>query len=122
MPYNFQAMIQINFNDKKFILLENSENGKVNGDTKFHYEQEGSFVSADYYGGSIKYGKIIALLKDDELDMLYQCLTIDNELKAGKAKARVSFNDKGKMLLSLNWQWLNQETSKTGESEYIEID
>ena len=80
-------MDNYNFNNKTFVLLENSENGKVNSDTVFKYKQEGNIVTADYSGGTVIYGKIIAVLKGDVLDMLYQCVTTDNELKAGKAIA-----------------------------------
>ena len=71
-------MKTINFNNKRFILIDNSENGKVNLDTIFEYKQAGNLVTADYYGGSVKYGKIIAHIQNDKLEMLYQCLTIDN--------------------------------------------
>ncbi len=113
-------MSTFNFNNKRFALIENSENGQVNLDTVFEYKQENNLVTADYYGGSIRYGKIIAVLKHDELDMLYQCLTTDNQLKAGKAKAKVSLTDSGKMKLSLDWQWLTGGNEK-GRSEYVEI-
>lgn len=113
-------MKKFDFNNKKFVLLENSENGKVNTETIFEYKQNGNLVTADYKGGSIKYGKIIAFLKNDELDMLYQCLTTENDLKAGKALAKISANEEGKIKLSLDWQWLNNNTEK-GKSQYIEL-
>ncbi len=76
-------------------------------------------VTADYYGGNIIYGKIIAQLRDDKLHMLYQCLTMDNELKAGKALAQVGFNENNKIKLKLNWEWLEDNQEK-GVSEYVE--
>ena len=51
--------------------------------------------------------------------MLYQCLTIDNELKAGKAKAEVSLSETGKIRLKLNWEWLGDK-NESGVSEYLE--
>ncbi len=112
-------MQQFDFNNKTFSLIENSEKGKVNSDTIFKYKQDGNIVTADYYGGSVKYGKIIAHLKDNKLDMLYQCITTENELKAGKAIAKISLTEDHKIKLALNWQWLNKE-QETGVSEYIE--
>ena len=82
-PNNSRPMKTLNFNNKKFALLGNSTNGKVDTDTIFIYKQKGNLVTADYHGGSIKYGKIIALLNKDKLDMLYQCLTTDNPAKGG---------------------------------------
>lgn len=114
-------MNNFNFDNKKFALIQNSESGQVNSETIFEYQQKDNLVTADYHGGTIKYGKIIANLKNDELNMLYQCLTTDNELKAGKAIAKISFSDKGKIKLSLDWEWLTNGSEK-GNSEYIEIE
>lgn len=112
-------MSKFNFDNKLFSLVENSEKGKVNSETIFKYKQEGNLVTADYYGGSIKYGKIIATLKNDKLDMLYQCITTENELKAGKAIAVISLTKDNKIKLKLNWKWLG-ENNESGISEYIE--
>lgn len=113
-------MKNFNFDNKKFVLLENSENGSVDQSTIFEYKQQGNLVTADYFGGTIKYGKIIAYLNGDELSMLYQCATTGNQLKAGKAIAKISEHKSGKIKLSLDWEWLGESSDK-GKSEYIEI-
>jgi hypothetical protein len=113
-------MSEYNFNNKTFVLLQNSIAGEVTTQTIFKYQQTGNLVTADYTGGSILYGKIIALLNGNHLEMLYQCVTTENELKAGKALAAITLNTEGKIKLSLNWQWLTGK-NETGESEYIEI-
>ena len=112
-------MTAIDFNNKTFSLIENSENGKVNSETIFKYKQEANLVTADYYGGSIIYGKIIAKLQGDQLSMLYQCLTKEYELKAGRAIAEISLTESKKIKLKLNWEWLGDKNEK-GISEYIE--
>lgn len=112
-------MKSYNFHNKTFSLIQNSEKGEVDSETVFKYQQDGNLVTADYHGGTVKYGKIIAHLKNDELDMLYQCITTTNELKAGKAIAKISITNKNKIKLTLNWQWLDTNT-ETGVSEYIE--
>jgi hypothetical protein len=114
-------MNKFDFNNKRFALIENSDNGQVNTETIFNYKQENNLVTADYFGGTITYGKIIAELKDNELNMLYQCLTTDNQLKAGKAIAQIGLTENGKIKLSLNWEWLTNGNDK-GKSEYIEIE
>jgi hypothetical protein len=108
-----------NFNNKTFSLVTNSEKGTVDSNTIFEYKQNGNLVTADYFGGTILYGKIIAKLKDDQLEMLYQCITRDNELKAGKAIAEISKTENNKIKLKLSWQWLDKNEEK-GISEYIE--
>lgn len=112
-------MKKIDFTNKKFFLVKNSENGEVDSETVFEYQQDGNLVTADYYGGAIKYGKIIAHLKDDTLIMMYQCITLEYELKAGKAIAKITFTKNNKIKLSLNWEWLH-EKNKKGTSEYIQ--
>ncbi|WP_406682825.1 hypothetical protein N1F78_08985 [Seonamhaeicola sp. MEBiC1930] len=112
-------MQEFNFNNKTFSLVENSAKGQVNTDTSFKYKQDGNLVTADYYGGSVRYGKIIGHLKKDKLIMLYQCITNKDELKAGKATATISLNKENKIRLTLNWEWLNNN-KETGVSEYIE--
>ena len=112
-------MTEINFNNKTFSLIENSENGKVNTDTVFEYKQSGDLVTADYYGGSIQYGKIIAHLNGDKLEMLYQCITQDNELKAGRAIADITLNSENKIIMKLNWEWLGDK-KENGISTYLE--
>jgi hypothetical protein len=114
-------MKHFDFNNKKFALIQNSENGQVNTETIFEYKQNGNLVTADYFGGTIKYGKIIADLQGDKLSMLYQCITTENELKAGKAIAQISVSENEKINLKLNWEWLNNGNDK-GTSEYVEID
>lgn len=112
-------MEAFNFNDKTFLLVKNSQAGTVDAQTVFRYRQSGSLVTADYEGGSIKYGKIIAILRGSELEMLYQCITKDDELKAGKAIADVSKTENGKLKLKLRWEWLD-ENGECGISVYIE--
>lgn len=108
-----------NFNNKIFYLLANSAEGTVNRDTVFKYRQDGDLVTADYSGGTIRHGSIIARLKGDQLHMLYQCLTVDGELKAGSAIAEITVSEAGKLKLQLAWEWLNGD-KQSGVSTYVE--
>ncbi len=109
---------KIDFNNKVFKLVQNSDHGSASDQTKFIYKQDGNLVTADYYGGEVRYGKIIAELKNEKLHMIYQCMTTTNELKTGKALADITLDDKGKIKLKLNWEWLTSQ--EKGVSEYIE--
>lgn len=113
-------MEEFNLHNKQFALLQNSDTGEVNSDTIFKYQQKGNLVTADYVGGTITYGKIIAHLEGNQLQMLYQCYTNTNELKAGQAVAIISKTADEKLQLNLNWEWLNG-TKEKGESCYIEV-
>ena len=109
----------IDFNNKTFSLIGNSENGEVTDETIFKFSQRDQLVTAYYYGGSIRLGKIIARLHGKKLHMLYQCMTTDNELKAGKAVADIRFTQQHKIKLELNWEWLEGQKD-SGTSVYLE--
>ena len=113
-------MKKINFNNKNFVLLKNTKSGTVNSDTVFKFMQKGNLVTADYHGSMVTYGKIIAYLEKDTLEMLYHCLTAENELKAGKAQAKISLTEDQKITLRLDWKWLTGDKSH-GESIYSEV-
>ena len=110
-------MKNLNFNNKKFSLVQNSKTGKVSSETIFFFKQEKDLVTADYHGGQISYGTILALFHTDKLVLLYQCVTNGGLLKA---VAKVSYTKNQKIRLKMNWEWITGEISK-GESEYIEI-
>ncbi len=107
------------FNNKTFSLLKNSELGEVSDDTIFKYQQSDDLVTADYFGGTVRYGKIIARLDGDFLHMLYQCLTTEGELKAGMATAKITKTKDDKLQLHLDWHWMQAGTEK-GISKYVE--
>lgn len=112
-------MKTIDFNNKTFLLVDNSDHGTVNNDTVFRYQQKNAIITATYDGGSIKYGKILAKQVNTRLEMLYHCVTTQNELKAGKAVADISFSPNNKIILRLQWEWLNNNKEK-GTSTYLE--
>ncbi len=107
------------FDNKRFTIVQNSANGKADAQTQFRFSQEGDLVTAEYFGGDIRSGKIIAKLIGNQLDMRYQCITSSGELKSGKAMADISVDDRGKIRLHLDWEWLDGDGSG-GRSEYVE--
>jgi len=104
---------------KTFRAIANSTNGTISTDTTM------TFVSEDergilgvYAGGTIRTGQVLARRTDDgTVEMLYQCVTLSNELKAGRAIARFSLSPDGKLYMHLDWQWLTGDQSE-GVSEW----
>ena len=105
---------------KTFRAIANSSNGTINTDTTM------TFVSEDergilgvYGGGAIRTGQVVAQRKDHStVEMLYQCVTVTNELKAGRALARFSHTPDEKAYMRLDWEWLTGDQSR-GSSEWI---
>lgn len=118
--------MKLSLDNRVFIPVENSDNGVVNGRTRFHFWQEGMVFYADYFGGDVREGHIIGQFtnesQDENLvgDMLYHCLTTDKTLKAGKARAVFSKMDDGRVAFNLDWEWINGDHS-WGQSRYEEV-
>lgn len=110
----------MNLDNKKFITTEN-KNGLSTNETVFHYFQKGQVITGQYKGGAIQEGFIVGKQTDDsKIELIFQCLTKDGELKVGESKGVVSKNINGKLELSFEWNWLNGDLSG-GESHYTEI-
>ena len=104
---------------KTFRALANSSNGTIGTDTTM------TFVSDDergirgvYAGDTIETGQVVARRRDHgTLEMLYQCITVSQELKAGRALARFSHAPDETLCMHVDWQWLTGDQSG-GVSEW----
>lgn len=111
----------MNINNKKFITTEN-KSGLSSNETIFHYFQNGNTITGKYKGGTILEGFIVGKkTSSNQVELLFQCLTEENELKVGESKGVISENKNGKLKLKFDWNWLNGDLSG-GKSEYIEIE
>ena len=105
---------------KTFRVIENSSNGTINTDTTMTFVSEDERGILGFYtGGTIRAGQVVARRKDDcTVEMLYQCVTVSHELKAGRALARFSHTADKTLCMHLDWQWLTDDQSG-GVSEWI---
>jgi hypothetical protein len=111
----------INYDNKTFRALSNSENGEVNEETIFEYQHEGKLVSATYSGGSIVFGHLIALVNEDgSLDMRYHHLNILGDLMTGICRSVPQILPNGKIRLYEKWKWTCADESE-GESVLEEL-
>jgi hypothetical protein len=111
----------IDFNNKKFRSIETTANGEVSGDTIFHYWQEGNVVWANYKGGNITFGNLVAKTdRNGNLDMRYQHVNGEGEIQTGKCKSTPEILEDGKIRLHESWEWTSGDLSK-GESIVEEI-
>jgi hypothetical protein len=113
--------MKINYNNRKFASVANSETGEVSSETTFHYHQKDNLVWAEYTGGEIVFGTLIAkVLENDVLEMRYQHLNQHGELMTGKCTSTPEIIENGKIRLYEKWQWTSGDFS-TGESVIEEI-
>lgn len=103
----------INYNGKTFKSVDTSENGEVNAETTFTYYQKGQIVWADYSGGGIVKGNLIATADSDgNLDMRYQHFNENNELMTGICISRPEVLANGRIRLHEQWEWTCKDYSK----------
>lgn len=104
------------YDGKIFRSTTNTNNGEVSSATVFHYHQNGNIVTADYGGGSIVRGSLIAVVQtDNSLDMRYQHVNTRGELMTGMCLSRPEHLSDGRLRMHEKWQWTCGDQS-SGES------
>jgi hypothetical protein len=103
----------MNYNDKKFRPISNSDNGETSGDTIFHYKQLGQVLTAEYSGGKIKYGHLVGLVDTNgNIDMRYHQINEKDELMTGVCQSKPEMLENGKIRLHETWEWTSGDRSK----------
>lgn len=105
---------------KTFRSVQNTDNGEVGAETVFHYHQSGQVVWAEYAGGSVVRGHLIAnVLPDGRLDMRYHHINRAGEIMLGTCLSTPGLAEDGRLLFQEEWQWLCGDGS-AGRSTIIE--
>jgi hypothetical protein len=103
----------INYNDKIFRPVVNSENGETSNDTVFIYKQIGNILTSEYSGGKIINGHLIGLVNENgEIEMRYHQVNQKGELMTGICKSKPEILENGKIRLHETWQWTSGDKSK----------
>jgi len=114
-------MSEINYDGKQFSVIENSESGEASTDTIFRFHQKDDMVWADYMGGEVVLGSLIAKSDDEgNLDARYQHINREGELKTGVCTSKAEMLDDGRIRLQEKWRWTSGDESE-GESVIEEI-
>ena len=103
----------MNYNDKKFRPISNTENSETSNETLFHYKQVGTILTAEYSGGKIKQGHLIGLVDQlGTIEMRYHQINDKNELMTGICISKPEILENGKIRLHENWEWTSGDKSK----------
>lgn len=114
-------MKPINYNERLFRTINNSDNGEVNQETIFKYFQRDHIVWADYSGGGIVSGHLIATIESNgDLDMRYHHINANNEIMTGRCRSKPERLENGKLRMYEEWEWTCKDRSK-GSSIIEEI-
>ena len=111
----------MNYHDKKFRPISNTENGETSNETLFHYKQVGNILTSEYAGGKIKYGHLIGLVDNaGKIEMRYHQVNENGELMTGICSSTPEMLANGKIRLHESWEWTSGDRSK-GESIIEEL-
>jgi hypothetical protein len=113
--------MRINYHDKTFRPVSNSENGETSAETVFHYKQDGNILTSEYSGGKIKKGLLIGLVDAaGQIEIRYSQVNEQDELMTGICVSTPEILPNGKIRLHESWRWTSGDCSK-GNSVIEEI-
>jgi hypothetical protein len=103
----------MNYNNKKFRPIQNSENGETSAETIFEYKQEGNILTSEYAGGQILKGHLIGLVdENDNIQIRYHQVNKKGELMTGICFSNPEILENGKIRLHETWEWTSGDFSK----------
>jgi hypothetical protein len=115
------SLKMIDYNNKIFKSVTNTANGEVGNETLFRYKQKDKVVWAEYSGGAIIKGFLIAkVLENNALDMRYEHINQAGELMTGVCLSIPEILTDERVRLHEKWQWTSGDFS-SGESIIEEI-
>ncbi|GGD74640.1 hypothetical protein GCM10011514_43360 [Emticicia aquatilis] len=110
-----------NYHQKTFKSISNTDNGEVGQETLFYYQQQENVVWAEYSGGEIMKGFLVAkVLENHTLDMRYEHINQAGEIMTGICVSTPEILPDGRIRLHEKWQWTSGDLS-SGESIIEEI-
>jgi hypothetical protein len=102
----------INYNNKTFRPVSNTENGETSDATVFLYKQEGNIITSSYSGGKIYSGHLIGLVDSNGvIKMSYHQINNKYELMTGICTSTPEILLNGKIRLYEVWQWTSGDRS-----------
>ena len=109
----------LNLNRKKMHVVSTDQNGEVNIDTIFEFEQNGNIVTARYAGGKIRIGYLVGKINGNNLEFRYAQANIHDHLDGGQSNCEIKRVDNGKLQLIEHFQWSTREGSGTNVFEEL---
>lgn len=113
--------MKINYNDRKFRPLLNSENGEVSEEMIFHYKQENDILTCSYRGENIIKGHLLGIVETNgTINMCYHQVNKKGVIMTGICQSRPELLPNGKIRIYEEWQWTSGDKTK-GESILEEV-
>jgi hypothetical protein len=111
----------MNYNNRKFRAISNSENGEVSTDMIFHYFQDQNILYCEYAGAKIIRGSLLGKVDSlGNIEMVYHQINTKLQIMTGVCTSKPEILPNGKVRLHEKWQWTKGDFS-SGESVLEEI-
>ncbi|MDP4763724.1 MAG: n-acetylglutamate synthase [Salibacteraceae bacterium] len=102
----------MNYHNKSFRAIQNSDNGETSSETVFHYVQEGNILTSNYSGGKIVKGHLMGKVDENGIiTMCYHQINTAGELMTGTCTSTPEVLPNGKIRLHETWQWTSGDLS-----------
>ena len=111
----------IDYNDRFFRPVENTDNGETSAETLFHYKQSGNILTSEYRGGRIVLGHLIGLVDEQgHIRMHYHQVNDQGEIMTGICHSTPEILADGRIRLHEAWAWTSGDRSE-GRSVLEEV-
>lgn len=119
--YGVPVAVSWSYDNRIFRAVANAAHGEASESTLFHYHQNGAIVWADYAGGDIVLGHLVATMADDgSLNMRYHHVNRAGALMTGVCRSTPEVLPDGRLRLHEDWHWTCGDGS-SGHSVVEEI-
>lgn len=85
--------------------VANDEQGEVDEETRFHFEQDGQRIRARYAGGAVVDGYLVGTFDGRQWDVRYVQLNEDDETATGHSVGDVELLADGRVRVEDEWAW-----------------
>lgn len=107
-----QNIVMINYHNKKFRVIENTDNGETDSTTVFTYHQIGNILTCSYKGREIVSGHLIGIVdKEGKINMHYHQINKSGDIMTGTCNSTPEILENGKIRLHESWQWTSGDRS-----------
>lgn len=113
--------MKINYNGKKFKLVQASANSALGDHIVFEYKQEHQIIFCKYSNANIKHGQLLGQVDTNGIiHISYHQINMLGELMTGICTSKPEILHNGTIRLHESWRWTNGDLS-SGHSILEEI-
>ena len=107
-------MEKIDYNNRKFKVIGNSNVKDIGSNTIFEFCQNGNLIFGKYHGGEVKKGNFIAVMHGNgSMEKKFQHINQNGKLVSGSSVASPEILNNGVVRLKESWEFFPEVTGST---------